>query len=212
MSGNIAPSDLIDALDRQRRKLGFLSIPALIALTERDNVILDPFSTLISIHADIGSGNVFYPATRLETPQPSMLAIGDENTFYTTTTFIAVDGPITIAHHNQFGDGTVTIATNRPGADIRIGSNGRFRGMIDLQGKCTLGDGCQILGNITARDIILGKGGSYHHPIADERGAVLKGHGQAMGIRLEAGQVIAGEGRFDAANRRMQSFYHPDAK
>lgn len=212
MTNDITPSGLIDLIDQQRSKLGYLSISALMALTRTGNVILDPFSTLISIHADIGRDNIFYPAVRLDATSPALLEIGSRNTLYGNTVIDAQDGPITIGDANQFGEGCVHIATTLPGSDIRIGSNGRYRGSVQISGTSILGNGSQILGNIIVRDVQLGAGGSFRHPIADERGAVLKGIGEGRGIILETGQVIAGNGTLAPENVRMQSFYHPDAK
>lgn len=212
MTGDITQSGLIDLIDEQRSKLGYLSISALMALTRTGNVILDPFSTLISIHADIGRDNIFHPAVRLDATSPAILEIGSRNTFYANTMIDAQTGPITIGNDNLFGEGCVHVATNQPGAAITIGSDGRYRGSIQISGLSVLGDGSQILGNIIVRDVQLGAGGSFRHPIADERGAVLKGVGLGSEIILQTGQVIAGNGTLAPENVRMQSFYHPDAK
>ncbi len=212
MTGDITLSGLIDLIDEQRSKLGYLSISALMALTKTGNVILDPFSTLISIHAEIGRDNIFHPAVRLDATSPAILEIGSRNMFYGNTMIDAQTGPITIGNGNLFGEGCVNVATSQPGAAITVGSDGRYRGSIQISGLSVLGDGSQILGNIIVRDVQLGAGGSFRHPIADERGAVLKGVGQGSGIILQTGQVIAGHGTLAPENVRMQSFYHPDAK
>ncbi|HBS22322.1 MULTISPECIES: hypothetical protein [Thalassospira] len=212
MTGDITQSGLIDLIDEQRSKLGYLSMSALMALSRTGNVILDPFSTLISIHAEIGHDNILHPAVRLDATLPATLEIGSRNMFYGNTMIDAQTGPITIGNGNLFGEGCVHVATSQPGAAITIGSDGRYRGSIQISGLSVLGDGSQILGSIIVRDVQLGAGGSFRHPNADERGAVLKGVGQGSGIILQTGQVIAGNGTLARENVRMQSFYHPDAK
>ena len=200
-----------DMLDRGRQARNYRTIAQTIALADQGNVILDPFSTLIATNAVIGTGNVFYPNTTFTADTPGTVCIGNGNVFYPGTAITATTGKISIGNDNLFGEGSVCIATNRVGAEIIIGSQVRFRGFIDIGGTCHLGDGCQILGQISAVNVWLGAGGSFAHPIADERGAVLKGHGRAADIRLETGQVIAGDGRFTHADMRMQSYYHPEA-
>ena len=116
MTDAITQSSLIDLIDEQRSKLGYLSISALMALTKAGNAILDPFSTLISIHADIGRDNIFHPAVRLDAASPGILKIGSGNTFYSNTVIDAQDGPITIGDANQFGEGCIHIATTLPGS------------------------------------------------------------------------------------------------
>ena len=203
---------IFDMLDRARLDQKYRTIAQTMELAYQDNVILDPFSTLISIDAVIGTGNVFYPSTTLSSDAPELLCIGDGNMFHAGTAITAMGAHIRIGNDNIFGQGSVSIATNREGADIMIGSRGRFRGFIEIGGACHLGDGCQILGQISAVNVWLGAGGTFAHPIADERGAVLKGHGRAANILLETGQVIAGNGSFVLSDMRMQSHYHPEAK
>lgn len=203
---------VFEMLDRARLDRKYRTIAQTMALADQGNVIFDPFSTLISVDAVVGTDNVFYPNTTLSTAAPDRLRVGNGNVFYTGTTITATDGPIHIGNDNIFGQGTVAITTNRADADILIGSQARFRGCIEIGGRCHLGDGCQILGQISAVNLWLGAGGSFEHPIADERGGVLKGHGRAANIRLETGQVIAGNGSFALSDLRMQSHYHPDAK
>lgn len=206
----MARDQLIEQLDRTRLAHGFRTIEQTMALTDRDNVIFDPFSTLVAVEADIGARNVFYPHTCLRA-LPGLLSIGDGNVFHSGTTLQAREGQIRIGDTNIFGAGTVTVSTCRDRSAVTIGSDGRFRGCVEIDGQCMLGDGCQIPGHISVLDVTLAGGGSFRHPIADERGAVLKGQGSARDITLEKGQVIAGDGTFSLAGRKMQSFYHPEA-
>lgn len=203
-------TDMTTQLDQARQKNGFMTIAETLALMQNDNIIYDPFSTLIARNAQIGRGNVFYPNTRLETSPGTLLSVGNENVLFSGTVICSANGSITIEDHNSFGDGSILITTRHPEAQITIGSNTRLRGFIEIDGQSVLGDGCQILGRISATDICLAAGGSYQHPIANERGAVLKGTGRAFGLTLATGEVIAGDGHFDDRKIRMQSFYHPD--
>ena len=107
MTGDITQSGLIDLIDEQRSKLGYLSMSALMALSRTGNVILDPFSTLISIHAEIGHDNILHPAVRLDATLPATLEIGSRNMFYGNTMIDAQTGPITIGNGNLFGEGCV---------------------------------------------------------------------------------------------------------
>jgi hypothetical protein len=76
----------------------------------------------------------------------------------------------------------------------------------------TIGDGAQILGPIRCQNCTLGAGGSYRHPVPDERGAVLKGSGMARGVTLAQGLVIQAFGLFGDAAIRQQSFFHPNER
>ncbi|MDG4717693.1 MULTISPECIES: polymer-forming cytoskeletal protein [Thalassospira] len=203
---------LIDQLDQYRRDSGFLTIAETIALGRTGNIVFDPFSTLVSRHVVMGANNILCPNIRLEADQDGELSIGNGNTFSGNTTIIAQTGPIRIGDGNIFGPGNITLSTGRKDAMITIGSHGRYRGTIDMDGQCALGNGSQILGQISAQSVCLADGGSFEHPIADERGAVLKGFGKATNIRLETGKVIAGSGDFCISAQKSQSFYHPEAR
>lgn len=203
---------IIEQLDRTRLAMGYRTIAQTLSLADQGNVIMDPFSTLIAIHANVGTDNIFHPNTRLSADHPTLLSVGSGNLFQGGITITAQNGSVQIGDENIFGAGNIVIETNHTDAPITIGSHGRYKGFIEIAGGCDLGDGCQVLGNISLRSVKLGGGGSYRHPIADERGAVLKGHGRALDFALEPGQVIAGDGRFGLSDVRMQSYYHPDAK
>lgn len=203
---------IIEQLDRTRLAMGYRTIAQTLSLADQGNIIMDPFSTLIAINTKIGTDNIFHPNARLWAGQPNLLSVGNGNLFQGAITITAENGPVRIGDENIFGAGQTVIETNHTDAPITIGSHGRYKGFIEISGGCDLGDGCQVLGNISLRSLKLGGGESYRHPIADERGAVLKGHGRAFDLALETGQVIAGDGRFGLPDMRMQSYYHPDAK
>lgn len=201
--------ELLKAIDRTRERHGFLSLTETLALEDSGNVIFDPFSTLISCRAVIGTLNVFHPNIRADCRGGATLHIGSGNVFHSNTVIEAAANDITIGDGNLVGEGAVCMKANSPGAAIEIGDNGRYCGIINLYGKIALGNGSQILGNITACDCSLADGQPYSHPIADERGAVLKGSGRAKAIQLSKGQVIDGWGVFRAANAVLQSTFHP---
>lgn len=197
-----------NAIDRQRRALGFLTIAETLALTERGNVVLDPHSILISATARIGGGNRFYPGVTIQAGIGAEISIGDGNEFWPGTVIAAKAGAITIGGGNQFGPGGFTASLDRSGGRIEIGSTGRFRDGASVFAGCVLGHGAQILGPIQAQTVILGAGGNHEEPDPDGRGGVLKGSGRARGLTIGRGQVIEGRGHFDAADIKPQSFYH----
>jgi acetyltransferase-like isoleucine patch superfamily enzyme len=205
----MTPSNIAAQLDKARRKSGFLTIAETLELTARGNTIYDPYSTLIARKAEIGTGNVFYPNTRLEMQGRARITICDDNVLSSGTVICSNQGPITIGNQNMLGDGCILITTHRKQATITVGSNTRLRGFIEIDGKSSLGDGSQMLGHISAIDLRLAAGQPHTHSIADERAAVLKGNGRAQGISLAIGEVIAGDGSFVATDVRMQSYYHP---
>ena len=201
--------ELLKAIDRSRKRAGFLSLDELVALEDGGNVIFDPFSTLISRRAVIGKHNVFHPNTRADCHGSATLHIGSGNMFHSNTVIEAAANAITIGDGNLIGEGAVCMKANSPGAAIEIGDNGRYCGIVNLYGKIALGSGSQVLGNITVFDCSLAAGQPYSHPIADERGAVLKGSGSAKAIHLSQGQVIDGWGIFRSEDALPQSSFHP---
>ena len=205
-------ASVIATMNEARRAHGLLAVEALLALAERDNVILDPFSTLIATNARIGAGNVFYPGVTLHCAASGELTVGDGNMFHQGTWLAAETGAVTIGNGNLFGEsGGFTAKANRAGARIVIGDHGRYQGGASVLGETILGSGSQLLGPITVDNCHLAAGGSFRDPDPDARGAVLKGYGTARDLRLETGQVIAGSGIFRMEDVKPQSFFHPKA-
>jgi bifunctional N-acetylglucosamine-1-phosphate-uridyltransferase/glucosamine-1-phosphate-acetyltransferase GlmU-like protein len=200
---------LLEAIDRTRERHGFLSLAQTLALQDRGNVIFDPFSTLISRRATIGEDNVFHPNTRVDCQEGATLRIGSRNLFHSGTVIEVASNSIAIGDGNQFGEGLVCVKANAPGAAVDIGDNCRLCGVINLFGKTTLGSGSQVLGDISVYDCALAAGQPHSHPVADERGAVLKGSGSARALRLATGQVIDGWGVFRSEDALPQSSFHP---
>jgi hypothetical protein len=203
---------VIAKIDEGRRSLGLLEIEAVLALAERGNVVLDPFSTLIATNARIGAGNLFYPGVTVLCAASAELTIGDGNTFHSAMWLAAETGPITIGSRNQFGEGGgFSAKANRAGARIVIGDDGRYQGGASVFGETILGSGSQLLGMVAVDSCHLAAGGSFRDPDPDTRGALLKGQGTARNLRLDMGQVIAANGVFRAEDVKPQSFFHPKA-
>jgi hypothetical protein len=201
--------ELIALIDQARAAAGYLSVLQTARLSDRGNVVLDPFSILISPHVTIGSGNLFNPSVILGGSRDAPLVIGNSNRFYGGTLIVAETGPIVIGDGNQFGEGGFTARANRPGASIQIGSGGRYVGGSTVLGRCRLGNGSQILGMITADGVELGDGEPHTDPDPDTRGGVLKGSGLARGIRVNAGEVVVGDRLFRQQDIQRQFDFHP---
>lgn len=200
---------LLDAIDGMRRNAGFLTLAETLALSESGNAVLDPFSTLISRHAEIGENNVIHPNVRLDCREGAALRVGSGNVLHSNTMMEATSGTITVGDGNLFGEGVVAIKANAPGAGIEIGDGGRYVGIVNVFGRVTLGSGSQILGTITLQGCTLAAGAPHSHPQPDARGAVLKGAGHARDIHLGQGLVIDGWGYFRAEDAVAQSTFHP---
>ncbi|MEH6631500.1 MAG: hypothetical protein V7776_11755 [Halopseudomonas aestusnigri] len=212
-------------IDAQRQNNGFLSISDTMKLTQTGNTVFDPFSTLISIHAKIGTDNVFYPNVTVRADQPEVVRIGNSNTFYPMT-YIEASGPdsdsfqnaapekgcgiIEIGNGNQFGpEGGVTIKANTPDTRIEIGDNGRYLSGPIILGNSSFGDGSQILGPITVQNCVLEPGEPYTGQDPDLRAAVIKGHGLIRNQTIHTGKVaVVGEASSEIT-LHDQSYFHP---
>ncbi len=199
----------LPVLDSLRVARGLKTIREIFELIEQGNSIFDPFSVLISVESEIGTGNTIHSCVSLLSGDASILRIGNDNIFHPNTVLVAEGGDILVGSHNQFGEGGFTAKANKPGARITIGSHGRYLGNATVFGTTSLGDGCQILGQITVDSCSLTGGGCWKDPDPDMRGALLKGQGNARDISLETGQVIAGQGCFAQKDVLMQSHFHP---
>ncbi|MEP3279529.1 MAG: hypothetical protein ABJN26_01390 [Stappiaceae bacterium] len=200
--------DLLKNIDDVRRRLGFLSVAETLQLNELGNTIVDPFSTLIGRQVQIGHGNLFYPAVTIECSGEGSVLIGSNNTFHSGTRIQSENGVVEIGDDNQFGDGGFIARSNRSAA-IKIGNGGRYTSGATIVGNTALGSGSQVLGPITVENCELGEGETFAHPDPDLRAAVLKGQGRARGIKISAGEVIAGQGPFDPGSVQRQTDFHP---
>ncbi len=169
-------SDLFASIDAARLACGFLPMSQMMEILD-GNHVLDPFSTLVSAGVSAGKNNIFYPGVTLKASSGAEIRLGDDNIVHSGSHFEASNGNILIGSKNQFGEGGFTAKANRPGAEIRIGSHGRFLNNPALFGRCMLGDGSQILGNITVDTCTLSDGGSFQEDDPDMRGGLLKGSG-----------------------------------
>ncbi len=143
----------------------------------------------------------------IEAVTRARVAIGPNNVFWPGTVLYAAAGEIVIGAGNAFGSGGATVRLEE--ARIRIGSFGRYRDEATILAGCDLGDVERVLGPVQAQDCVLGGGGSHAEPDPDARGGVHKGVGRARGQRVRRGEVILGEGRFDAREIKPQSHYPP---
>lgn len=197
----------LEIIERTREAAGYRSVREL--LEDDSNTYLDPFSTLISVHAVLGNGNTFMPNVRIDAARDS-LVLGNRNRIGEGTRFEVINGGrLRIEDDNLIGPHAVAFLMNRAAARTVVGSGTRLVGRVDVIGSCQLGHGTQVIGDVTVTNVILGAGGSHEEPDPDQRGAVLKGHGRANGLRLDAGQVVNGAGDFSLALVERQSSYHP---
>jgi hypothetical protein len=79
----------------------------------------------------------------------------------------------------------------------------------NILGACVLESGTQVLGPITVENCTLMTGGSFKEADPDRRGGVLKGFGTARNLTVRQGEVINGQGTFDASAVERQIAYHP---
>jgi carbonic anhydrase/acetyltransferase-like protein (isoleucine patch superfamily) len=204
-------TDIIAIIDAQRKQRGFLSIAFLLEHYSK-NVILDPFSTLISENVEMGQDNSIYPNVIIEAKNGGSIWLGNGNILFPGTLFLADQGEIRIGNNNEFGDGGLRLKANMVGATITIGDFGRYTNGAEIMGKCVLGSGSQILGQITVQNCNLGSGEGYKGSDPDLRGGLLKGFGLARSLDVKQGEVINGQGTFAQANIERQASYHPPKK
>jgi carbonic anhydrase/acetyltransferase-like protein (isoleucine patch superfamily) len=196
-----------------RQKHGFLTPDEVCALGHQTaNIILAPESTLISRSVILGSGNIIYPGAIIECEDSSHCRIGDRNIIRSGCVVRAESGgSVSIGNCSQLGDGGAQVKANRPGATISIGNGVRIINGVELLGVSNIGDGAQLIGNITAVSVTLEGGGDYQFPDPDGRGAVIKGAGSIRNTRVGIGEVINGYGDLNQAPIERQRDYHPDA-
>lgn len=200
---------VLHKIDEMRAEHGFRSVADLLELGESGNVVIDPFSALISSSVHLGVGNFFYPNVIVEAKEGGSVTIGDNNIFYPNTMILAEQGIVTIEDENQFGDGGCAIKANMPDAKISIGSQGRYLNGAQILGQTVLGTGSQILGPITVQNCNLAAGGDFRSSDPDLRAGLLKGSGLAKDLSVPTGMVINGSGVFSEENIELQASYHP---
>jgi len=196
--------------DEQRTARGLRTVSELLELAESGTIILDPYSVLLGTRVVLGTGNVLYPGVVIECDPDSSCSLGSDNTFLPGTFIAASDGAsIVIGNNNRIGEGGARLMAT--GAQLSVGNNTRLSSGPVIVAPANLGNGCQVLGQITAQQVTLGAGEDFTHPDPDHRGAVLKGFGKARGLKLNPGEVINGSGDFSTALVERQRSYHPEA-
>lgn len=196
-------------ISKTRKSHNFLTPLELTSTIGEHNDVLDPYSALIDNQAIVGKNNVFYPNVVIERSGDGRLEIGDDNVFYPGIYVLASMGLVKIGNGNEFGPAGVTILANSQKSAVVIGDGGRYNRGACIMGETTLGDGSQVLGDITVQNCTLAGGGAYNEPDPDKRAAVLKGFGIARNVILQTGQVINGSGDFNDAGVQWQHEYHP---
>jgi bifunctional N-acetylglucosamine-1-phosphate-uridyltransferase/glucosamine-1-phosphate-acetyltransferase GlmU-like protein len=201
--------DVVTMTDKARARRGYLGLAETCDLASSGNVVLDPWSVLISRYAAIGRDNIFHPNVTVDCAPEGRCVVGSANKFFPGTFFVVVaGGQIEIGDGNEFGDGGCAVKANRSASLVRVGSGGRYLSGAQVMGCSTLGSGSQIIGPITVQDCTLAAGGAYRTADPDDRGAVLKGSGLARGLHVGVGEVVNGAGAFSADMIERQSHYH----
>ncbi len=195
----------------QRVALGFLTVAEIDELAESGVMVLDPYSTLISKSVEIGVGTTIYPGVVIQQEKGSLLRLGTRNILYPGCFLQAAKGGrLIVGDSCELGPGGVQIKANLSSSNIVIGNGVRLLNGAEVTGMSELGDGTQIIGQVSAQSVRLGGGlGGYEWPEVSERGALLKGTGLARDISLERGEVMSCQPSFAAAEIELQTCYHP---
>jgi hypothetical protein len=207
--GDVRPmTPLASRTEAARKSLGFMTLAETAALADREVVVPDPGSVLVSPEVSLGSGVVLWPSTILQCRAGGVIEIGAGTFIYPGTRIVAQNGRVAIGPDAEIGEeGGFTIHADA-GSIIAIGNGVRLLGGGSLTGSNTVGHGAQILGPIRCRACVLGDGGTYREPDPDRRGGVLKGSGVARNIEVPRGHVIQSFDIFADAPMRRQSFFH----
>lgn len=202
------------ALDAARRAAGFLT-PDEVAALVPDVLVLDPASVLVGRSVVIEPGVVVYPGTVLESRGTGAVVVRAGARLGPGPVTVLADGARVEIGRAELGPGPVTVVAvgaAPPGsgsADVEIGAGARLSGGCLVEGPATIGNGAQVIGTVSVREVVLGAGADRHDPDPDRRGAVVKGTGRIHGVRLGAGDVVVGRAAVSDAER--QRAHHPDA-
>lgn len=202
-----------DAIDADRRALGFMTIAETTALSGRNIRIPDPYAVLISPGVNLGDAVVLWPGVVLQCDPDSSVSIAGGTNLHSGTRVVAASGGrVSVGANVEIGEeGGFTIKAEA-GAVIRIGDGARLLGGGSLSSSNDIGNGAQILGPIRCQNCRLGDGGNYREPDPDLRGGVLKGSGVARNIDVPQGHVIQSFDLFADAIMRPQTYFHPKQK
>jgi hypothetical protein len=198
-----------DPSDAARRRLGFLSLGETIALAQRDILLPDPTSVLVSAGVQLEAGIVLWPNVILQASGGGRIAVGRGTQLFPGTRIVASGGTVRIGVEAEIGEeGGFTIKASA-GDIIGIGDGARLLGGGSLALSNRIGRGAQILGPIRCQNCTLGDGGTHRDPEPDERGGVLKGSGVARNIDVPQGHVIQAFDLFAETALRRQTYFHP---
>lgn len=193
-----------------RQSNGLLTPDELLALSTNGNVIHDPFSTLISRRASLGTGNTIYPNVIINCGEQGTIVIGNDNLLFPDTLMTASTGTIDIGNANQFGEQGISIRADSPNDRIRIGNSGRYMNGIQLLGECDLGSGSQLLGGpLVIQNCSLEAGGSWQSDDPNTRAGLIKGTGFARGLKVLRGEVVNGRRILTQDQIELQIIHHP---
>ena len=104
--------DAWDRLDARRQENGFMGIKETLSLVERGIMVLDPFSTLISPRAKLGTNIQIWPGVTLAVGDDGALTIGDGVQLFSAVRIQAQAGRITVGTDADIGqEGGFTILT-----------------------------------------------------------------------------------------------------
>src|SRR5215217_2932389 len=127
--------------DAARKSLGFMTLAETRALADRQVVVPDPGSTLVSSSIRFGSGVVLWPNTTLQCLDGGAIAIGPGTIIFPGTRVVASGGVVTVGSGAELGEeGGFTIKADAP-STIRIGDGARLLGGGSLTLSNTVGTG-----------------------------------------------------------------------
>ena len=152
-----------------------------------------------------------YPTVIVDADEHARVEVGPGCVLYPGCVLEAREGgQITVGANGELGPGGVHLRAAGVESRLILRDEVRLAGGCELMGACELGKGAQILGAVSARSVRLGGGlGGHRWPVADERGAVLKGAGIADGVALRQGEVKNCRASFSDVPVERQSAYHP---
>lgn len=200
-------------IDEHRETVGFRPLADVIQLAHAGVRILDPWSFLVSPGVTLDPDVTVFPNVVLHCDSSSTVRIGPGTLLYPGTIVQAFSASsVRIGSRCEIGPGGAQVKANAPGTTIVIGDEARLLNGCELVGNSVLGDGCQLIGQISAQSVRLAGGKGYRWPEPGERGALLKGAGLAREITLRTGQVMNLQPSFADSQAESQSSYHPKAK
>jgi len=165
-------------LDAARRAAGFLTVRQVAALAPEVRV-LDPASVLIGVGVSVLPGVELYPSTTLETRHGGVITLAAGARLGPgPVTVVASASAVHIGEDAELGPGPVTIVAD--GSDVVIGGRARLTAGCLVEGPARIGEGAQVLGPVSLRDVELADGGDHREPDPDHRGAWSRAWGRCV--------------------------------